>query len=144
MSRNSENVISLDLIPRHLLDFLPAKTWVGELRLRSTFNLTSGHKLLKVRPKLTYFHFKNGAPFVNLYIQSELYFPHNNSNRTISETWYYLGTLFHLTDWFKIGPYYAFWERHWYSTEGFANEWSRSYEIKQSAHLIGLSTNFYL
>ena len=88
-----ENVLVLDASPRAELEFLPGTHWVGELKARYFYNFTESdsRQALVLRPGLTYFWLRDGQPFLNFFLQYEMWFPLGFGSKTIYETWAYLG-----------------------------------------------------
>jgi hypothetical protein len=98
-----EDVIVVDATPRLLLDTLGLNNWVAEVKLRYFYNFFNDQQTLTARPGLTYFWTKDNDPFVQIFIQYELYFPLNYGVIPVYQTWAYLGFLYNWTRNFQLG-----------------------------------------
>lgn len=95
--------------------------------------------LLKFRPGLRYFIFKNKKPFAQIYSQIETYSPINYGNNLLYEYWVYFGSLFEVSDKFSLGPIISYRQRWFHSYENFENDNEKSYKEKFNSVYYGLS-----
>lgn len=140
-----ETLVMIDAIPRMLLTFLPGERWVGEFRIRYVHNFFNSQNTIKLRPRLTYFMFRNGKPFINFFVQYENYFPLNYGEESIYEKWFYLGGIYHLNSWFKPGLYFAHKSLTW--TTSFMSKLKRPtqpYEVTHKSKVFGATMIFRL
>jgi hypothetical protein len=137
-----EDHLILELSPRTILDFLPGERWVGELRIRGETNFFNEHNTIKLRPGLNYFWLDHGKPFINIYLQHELYFPLNYSKETIYQQWTYLGILYHLSRHFKLSPYINMGVIKWTNTDNFQGRTGSTYLSEESFTNLGLTLMF--
>jgi hypothetical protein len=139
-SNRVENKLVFDLTPRILLDFIPGKKWVFELKTRYVFSDYQNHQTLKLRPGLTYFYMKDNKPFLNFFLQYEMYLPVNFSNQSIYEKWIYLGSLYHFNKNLKLGFYLANRSVTWEESTSFKVKWpTANYTSTQKTNLLGLN-----
>ena len=131
---NNEDFIISELSPRYLLNFLPGERWVFEFRARYEHNLSVQQHNVKLRPGLTYFWFKDGNPFMNIFLQHEIYHALNYAGEGNLAHWTYLGSLFHYNDKFKWSPFIS------YVSERLRAEG----EFNVDSFLLGLNLLFYL
>jgi len=117
--KRGEHVFILDATPRAQLSFLPGENWVLALKTRYLYNTFNKQSTLKLRPGLTYFWLKGLDPFMNFFLQYEVYLPLNYGESSIYETWLYAGTLYHATEHVKIGGFGALRNVVW----GTSQEW---------------------
>tara|TARA_Y100000590_G_scaffold323369_1_gene366543 strand:+ start:264726 stop:265478 length:753 start_codon:yes stop_codon:yes gene_type:complete len=143
--KRGENFLIADLIPRALFSFLPGERWVGELRVRYTYNFFNDQNTIKLRPRLTYFWFRKGKAFMNLFLQYEMYFPMDYGEETIYEKWLYLGGLYHFNKWFKPGIYLAKKSLTWSSSEAAKKRKpNEPYTVNHKSNIIGFNLIFNL
>ena len=142
-SRGEDSLI-LDVTPRLTLDFLPGENWVAELKTRSIFNTFSGEKTLTLRPGLTYFWLKENEPFLNFFLQYEIYFPLNYGVQTIYQSWLYLGTLYHWSHSVQAGLYGALKSETWGGTPGFVAQGGAAYSVTARTFVVGAVAVFQL
>ncbi len=103
-SERSEDLYTIDLTYRSQLD----SNWVFELKNRFTYNEFNSNKFIRIRPGATYFWKKDAMPFINWFLQYEIYLPLSDySDETIYERWGYAGLLYHLHSNYKIGAFMA-------------------------------------
>ncbi|MBT7608960.1 MAG: hypothetical protein HN576_04345 [Bacteriovoracaceae bacterium] len=141
-NNRAENFVIFELSPRMLLPFLSGKTWVFEFRMRGERNLENDHNSLKLKPGLTYFWLKNGAPFMNFFLQYEAYLPLNYGTETIYQTWIYTGFLFHWSKRFKPGLFFTKYEKKWGPSATFnTSSPGETYLVTESSSILGLSLN---
>lgn len=141
-NNRSENYAILELAPRFLADFLPGKKWVFEFRIRGENNFDNKQNTLKLKPGLTYFWFKEGKPFMNLFLQYEAYLPLNYGEETIYETWIYTGLLFHWSERFKPGLFFTKYNRKWTtSARARAARPTQPYLTELDGSFIGVNLN---
>lgn len=134
-----ENELIFELSPRMTI----TSTIIGELRTQLVYNEFNKNQTLKLRPGLTYFIFNKGKPFLNLYFQYELYNSLNFSENITYERWGYIGSLYHVSKSFLIGPYIARRKVRWANTEDFKKITGKSYQIESNTFVLGLASNFY-
>lgn len=103
-----ENIGILELSPRFLFDFLPGERWVAEFRVRYLENFFRHQSSLRFRPGLTYFWFRNGAPFFNFFGQYEVYRSLDYGARENYAHWLYLGALYHYSKSFQLSPFFSY------------------------------------
>ncbi len=115
-SRNEHLGIG-DITPRFLAGFLPGKNWVFELKTRYLYNFTNDEQTITVRPGLMFYLFRDGIPFINFYLQYELYFPLNYGVTTIYEQWAYAGAIYHVSASVQLGVYGAYKRVTWGPSE---------------------------
>ncbi len=127
-NNRTEHLAIGDVTPRVMLDFLPGKRWVFELKNRYEYNFFNDLQTFSTRPGLTYFWFRGGEPFVNFFLQYEVWLPLNWSDHTVWETWVYGGFLFHVNDWLKMGLFGAWRETQWSATPSFKQKFAAGYE----------------
>lgn len=140
-----ETIAIVDIVPRALLDFLPGERWVGEFRVRYLNNFFNDQNTIKLRPRLTYFWFRNGKPFMNLFAQYEVYLPMDYGEKTIYEKWAYLGGIYHLNKWFKPGFYIAHKSMSWTSSDkALEKRPAQPYDVTHEAYVYGLNLIFRL
>jgi len=137
-----ENLFVLDASPRLMLGFLPGERWVGELKTRYFYNFFDSEQSLVLRPGLTYFWLKGGAPFLDFFLQYEMWFPLNFGHKTIYEDWAYLGALYHLADYAQLGGYVAYKQQFWSSTDAYSGLTGNSYVVEGDSTVIGLLAVF--
>ncbi|MFT6067828.1 MAG: hypothetical protein ACJAT2_001171 [Bacteriovoracaceae bacterium] len=142
-SRRGETFSFIDIIPRTLLSFLPGERWVGEFRIRYARNFFNSQNTIKLRPRLTYFHFNEKGPLFNVFLQYEAYLPLNYGTKSIYEKWAYLGFLYHFNKWFKPGLFVAQKSLTWGSS-GTATRLvpSKPYEVTHKANVVGFNMIF--
>jgi hypothetical protein len=131
---NDANVGILELSPRFLLNFLPGERWVSELRVRYVKNFTRSETTLQVRPGLTYFWFKNGAPFINLFTQYESYRSLDYGAKATYAHWFYLGGLYHFSKKLKFAPFFTY----------VIDKTGWRYQIKHKSKIVGVNVLLYL
>jgi hypothetical protein len=137
-----ENVLVLDASPRLELGFLPGRNWVGELKARYFYDFFDSQQMLTLRPGLTYFWLRDGQPFLNFFLQYEMWFPLGFGQKTLYETWAYLGALYHLADQVQLGGYGALKQQFWSSTPAYTQETGNSYVVEGDSTVIGLLAVF--
>lgn len=140
--RRTEHVFVGDITPRMQLDFLPGKNWVLELKNRYEYNGFNSQSTLIFRPGLTYFWFRDGAPFMNFFIQGEAWVPLNwHEDGLIWETWLYTGILYHVFSSFSAGLSVAYRRTQWSPSDSFKALFTTGYEDegKESSFFFGLN-----
>lgn len=137
-----ENELILDASPRAELSFLPGAHWVGELKTRYLYDFFDSDQYLIVRPGLTYFWLREGEPFINFFLQYELWFPLNFGEKTVYETWAYLGALYHLDDQVQLGAYGALKQQFWSSTAAYTALTGNTYVVEGDSLVLGLVAVF--
>ncbi len=137
----TEHLFAGDATPRILLDFLPGGSWVGEIRTRYFYNTFDGEQTVTVRPGITCFWMRNGAPFISVYAQYEAYFPVNYGESLLYDQWYYLGMLYHLDSTIQVGINGAYRRIKWGTSDDFreARPADGAYSVTDSAFVIGLA-----
>jgi hypothetical protein len=133
-----ESNVVLDASPRAELGFLPGGSWVGELKLRYFYDLFDSEQSLLARPGLTYFWLREGRPFLNFFLQYEMWFPLNFGHRAIYDSWAYLGALYHLSPVVQLGGYTAYRQQWWSSTQAYTNLTGQTYTVEGDAAVLGL------
>ena len=141
--RAEDNII-IELSPKFLFEFLPGERWVFELRTRGKLNLFNDQETIKVRPGLTFYWFKDSSPFMNFYLQHEVYFAMNYGQDTIYQRWTYLGMLYHYSKKLKISPFINFGFERWSNTDSFFRQTGNTYSVKENFNNIGLNLVFIL
>lgn len=137
-SRN-EHVLIGDLTPRLLAGFLPGKNWVLELKSRYLNNLTNDERTITVRPGLMFVLFRGGEPFMNFFLQYELYFPLNYSDELIYERWAYAGVIFHINETLQAGLYGAYQTVTWGPSDDFERlHPGESYKVESEYLIAGV------
>lgn len=140
-SSRNEHVFVLDASPRVQLPFLPGSSWVGELKSRYYYNAFNDHQTITVRSGITYFWLDKMQPFLNFYLQYEMYFPLNYGKALIYERWIYLGTLYHLNSMFKFGIFGAERQVVWGESEDFNSRFpDENYKVTYKSFMIGVNT----
>ena len=137
----SEHLALFDITPRVKLDFMPGKNWVFELKSRYSYNTYNSHHLLRIRPGLTYFWIDGLDPFMNFYLQYEVYIPLNYSTKVFYERWLYLGSLYHFNQIVKFGIFGSYREITWTNSAGFDKVYPGS-EYEKTFRSIMLGINF--
>jgi hypothetical protein len=141
-NNRAENFVIIELSPRMLMPFLPGKRWVFEFRTRGERNLENDHNTLKLKPGLTYFWLKEGAPFMNFFLQYEAYLPLNYGIESIYQSWIYTGFLFHWSNRFKPGLFFTKYEKKWGPSALFETKKAgETYTNTESGSILGLSLN---
>lgn len=137
-----ENHFILDVSPRFDFD-----KFVAEFRVRNEYNFFNDQDTLRLRPGLTYFWFRNGNPFINIFAQYEAHIPinYNVDNHGIREGWFWLGGLYHLHRNFKVGGYFAYRDMFWGTSQMFNDVISNgaSYVANEQSWEIGLIFNIH-
>jgi hypothetical protein len=141
-SSRLENLFVLDASPRAMLSFLPGEHWVGELKARFIYNTFDNERSLVLRPGLTYFWLRGGAPFLDFFLQYEVWLPLNFGHKSIYEDWAYLGALYHLTDHVQLGGYGAYKQQFWSSTAAYTGLTGNTYVAEGDSTVIGLLAVF--
>lgn len=141
-SGRGESFMIVDATPRVLLSFLPGESWVGELKTRYFYNFFNQQQTLTLRPGLTYFWLKDDQPFLNFFLQYEMYFPLNYGQATIYEQWLYLGALYHWSKAFKVGPFVAYHAENWGTSASYFAKFNQTYLIQDDSVLYGLTAVF--
>lgn len=136
----SEHLFLFDMTPRVALSFLPGRNWVAEMKNRYIYNTFNDHQTITVRPGITYFWLDNFQPFINFYLQYEIYFPLNYGTTLIYERWIYLGALYHVNSMIKLGIYGAERQVIWGSSKDFKERFpDKDYEMTYKTYMIGVS-----
>lgn len=141
--RQEDNII-VEITPKFLLDFLPGERWVFNFRVSGKQNLFNDNKTLLTRPGLSFYWFKNGSPYMNFYLQHEIYFPLNYGRDTIYQRWTYLGMMYHFNKTVKVSPFLSFGFEKWSHTDDFQQRTGQTYNIKENFNNIGVSLIFIL
>ncbi|AFG36838.1 hypothetical protein [Spirochaeta africana] len=92
-----EQVLSADVSPRFMLDFLPGRTWVFMQKLRYSYNFYNNHQILLARPGLTYFHMVEREPVVNIGLQYAVYGALNFGPSPVYRHGPYINILYHFS-----------------------------------------------
>jgi hypothetical protein len=116
--------------------------FLWELKNRLAYYHSRDALLLKLRPGLRYFIFKNGSPWAQIFTQVETYIPVNYGHHLIYEYWAYLGSLFEVTKGFSMGPLISYRQRWFHSYDSFKETTNLSYRTQLSSFYYGLSALF--
>ena len=143
-NNRGEDVLILDASPRVKLEFLPGRSWTGELKNRYFYNTFNSQSTFVTRPGLTYFWLRNEKPFVNVFLQYEIYFPLNYGVKTIYETWAYLGALYNIMPTFQLAGYVARKSETWGNTPEFFKLSGETYSVQATTTVLGLVAVFNL
>lgn len=118
--------------------------WVGELRARYVINTEFSEQTLRLRPGVTTTLNNNGSAFVTLSLQHETYHPLNYGQVPIYGSWTYLGSLFHISNSFKAGPFLAVGYESWTDSDEFKQKVDeKDYEVREAGALLGANINYY-
>lgn len=143
-SDRGEGLAQLDFTAKSLAGFIPGEDWVAEFKTRYVFNLFNGEQYVLLRPGLTYFLMREGSLVANFYVQVELDFPTNYGNRTITEKWIYLGSLYHMNERIDLGPFATFGWQSWSRGDDYARRGGEDYTLTSQTTTLGLIVLFRL
>lgn len=118
---------------------------MAEAKTRYHFNTFNSQHTLTFRPGLTYFWLRGLDPFLNFYLQYELYLPLNYGVSTFYETWLYAGTLYHVSKRVQAGFFGALRNLTWGTTEAWTKdpEWANdTYQVDFKSLVLGLVLEF--
>jgi len=135
-----EHLFILDATPRVELPFLPGESWVLALKGRYLYNTFNAQHTLQLKPGLTYFWMKGMDPFLNLFLNYELYLPLNYGVSRVYETWLYAGALYHASERVKVGAYGAFKKVVWGTSQAWKDGWpGEGYQVDFKSLVLGLA-----
>jgi hypothetical protein len=134
----TEQVLIADVTPRFLLGFLPGENWVFALKNRYLFNAFNDQHTLAVRPGLTYFLLKDRAPFINLTVYYDMYFPLNYGSTLIYAQWPSLDALLHLSTTLKADFSVSYKTVTWSTSDDVWQSAEPAYEVRAHALVFGL------
>lgn len=133
-----EGLVQLDLTVKSLVEFMPGEDWVAELKTRWVYNAFNGEQYFLLRPGLTYFLLSEGNLVANFYMQVELDLPTNYGNRAIMEKWIYLGSLYHFSERFDLGPFVTFGWQSWSRPDDYARRGGADYTVTTQTTTLGV------
>jgi hypothetical protein len=134
----AEHLLVLDASPRVELAFLPGENWMGELKIRWAYSSFNHQQTLRLRPGLTYFWLREGQAFLSFFAQYEGYFPLNYGEKTLYETWAYLGAIYHVSPIVQLGGYGALRTEFWTSPAAFTATTGRTWRVEADSTVLGL------
>ncbi len=106
-------------------------------------NLTTGHRTLKLSPMLRMTFFKDSDPLLSPYLKYEAYLPHNFSDETIYQSWFYMGLIYHFQE-FNPFIFYSSGSQKWTGSDSFKTRFNTTYltEMKIKEIGIGITLNY--
>lgn len=137
-SNRNEDISLLELVYRTKL----SNQLIFELKNFYEYNFFNDQQTYKIRPGLNYFIFKNGKPLFNVFTMFENYFALNFSDKLIYEQWAYIGTLYHPSQKFSVGPLAGWRKRTWTNSQQAKDRGVPAYETSFKSWFLGINLVF--
>lgn len=137
-SSRSENIFGLSASIKEILN-----SNIFELRSTLERNFYNDHNLLKLRPGVTHLFMKDGSPFLNAFLQYEMYLPLNFHEETIYKHGVYTGLLYHYNSTVKPGIFFKIIKSKWTNSSEAIKRNVPTYSLEDTSKVFGLNINLY-
>ncbi|PIK13689.1 hypothetical protein [Halobacteriovorax sp. JY17] len=137
-SDRGENILGVGVSLRELFD-------VNILEFRTTLerNFESSQSTLKLRPGITHIFLRKGSPFINFFLQYEVYFPINFHEETVYKSGIYTGALYHWKKNIKPGFFVKITRTKWTNSQTAISRNVPTYLSTDSKTIFGFNINLY-